>query len=124
MRLQVILTLVTTILIAPSAYAMSGAEISNLITDKKVILETSYGKFPLRYRVDKSVTGDGRKTGLARFFAPKETGNWWVRSNSLCQRWPTWYDGKAFCFKVEKISSNKIRWIRDDGYSGTAVISN
>jgi len=105
-----------------TASALSGNQIAQLITNKTLILKTSYGKFPLRYKGNKTVTGDGSKTGLARFFAPKETGKWWTTSSSLCQRWPTWYDGKPFCFTVERVSKNKIRWVRDDGYTGTAEI--
>jgi len=123
MRLILIGTALSMSLIAQAALAMSGPDITNLITDKKVTLKTSYGKFPLRYRSDSTVLGDGSKTGLVRFFAPKETGKWWVNKNSLCQQWPTWYKGKVFCFEITKLSNSQIKWERDDGFSGTAVIS-
>ena len=80
------------------------------------------GWFPLRYASSRRVTGDGTALGLARFFAPKETGKWWVKSDRLCQKFPTWYRGKTFCFSLEKAGAKKLRWRRDDGYSGTALI--
>ena len=104
------------------ANKLSGNEINSLISGKKVLLQTSWGSFPLRYATSRRVTGDGTALGLARFFAPKETGKWWVKSDQLCQKFPTWYRGKTFCFSLEKAGAKKLRWRRDDGYSGTALI--
>ena len=104
------------------ANKLSGNEINSLISGKKVLLQTSWGSFPLRYATSRRVTGDGTALGLARFFAPKETGKWWVKSDRLCQKFPTWYRGKTFCFSLEKAGAKKLRWRRDDGYSGTALI--
>ncbi len=105
------------------ASKLSGREINNLIAGKRVMLATRWGSFPLRYRTNKRVTGDGSALGLARFFAPKETGNWWIASNQLCQRFPTWYKGQSFCFSITQTGTNTIRWVRNDGYAGTATIS-
>ena len=105
-----------------SAKNLSGNQINRLISGKKVVLQTSFGAFPLRYNASRRVTGDGTGLGLARFFAPKETGKWWVKSNQLCQKFPTWYRGQTLCFSLQKAGTNKLRWRRDDGYSGTAVI--
>ena len=105
-----------------AAKKLSGNEINRLISGKKVLLQTSWGAFPLRYASSRRVTGDGTALGLARFFAPKETGKWWVKSDRLCQKFPTWYRGQTFCFSLEKAGAKKLRWRRDDGYSGTAVI--
>ena len=104
------------------AKKLSGNEINSLISGKKVLLQTSWGAFPLRYASSRRVTGDGTALGLARFFAPKETGKWWVKSDRLCQKFPTWYRGNTFCFSLEKAGAKKLRWRRDDGYSGTALI--
>lgn len=122
-RQIVLLAVLVATAASKSVWAMSGEEIANLIVDKKVLLSTSYGKMPLRYRSDKSVVGDGSNTGLIRFFAPKETGKWWIADDRLCQQWPSWYKGKPFCFTIKKTSENSIRWVREDGYSGTAKIS-
>ena len=122
MRIALAVLLMAVLMLPASANALDGSAISKLINGKKVQLNTTYGKFPLRYNRDGTVFGDGSKTGLVRFFAPKETGKWWVTRGELCQRWPTWYDGKPFCFKVSQTGPASIRWVRQDGYSGTARI--
>ena len=101
---------------------LSDGQIKAAISGKTVTLATSWGAFPLKYGNDKRVTGDGSGLGLARFFSPKETGKWWVAANQLCQKFPTWYKGKTFCFTLTQESSDKIKWRREDGYSGTATI--
>lgn len=109
--------------VTPSyATNLSGSQIKDMIKNKKVSLETSWGSFPLNYRSNMRVTGDGTGLGLARFFAPKETGRWWIASNQLCQKFPTWYNGRTFCFSIQRIDNNRIRWQRSDGYSGTATV--
>lgn len=105
-----------------TANQLNGEQINTLIKGKNVALKTKFGTFPLRYRSDGIVVGDGTKLGLAKFFAPKESGKWWVRGTQLCQQWPTWYKGKTLCFKIEKLGPSKIKWIRNDGATGTATI--
>jgi hypothetical protein len=110
---------------APSQAAaseMSGTAIRAAIKGKTVMLKTRWGGFPLRYATSGSVTGDGTALGLARFFAPKETGRWWVDGNKLCQQFPTWYSGRTTCFTLTRKDEATLRWEREDGYSGTAVI--
>lgn len=116
------------LLIAPvnsaGADALGEREIKSVIAGQTVLLSTGYGfSLPLHYGRDGNVTGDGTGTMLGRFFAPKETGRWWVENDRLCQQWPSWYEGRTFCFTVRKTGSRTIEWRRDDGYSGTARIS-
>ncbi len=106
------------------AKALSDAQIQSTISGKTVRLATRWGSFPLIYRANKSVTGNGEALGLARFFAPKETGKWWVAGGRLCQQFPTWYDGKPNCFSLTATGGNNLTWVREDGYSGTATVSN
>ena len=109
--------------VGPSLAAnLNGNQIKRLVNNKKVNLETTWGSFPLKYNSNRRVTGDGSGLGLARFFAPKETGKWWIASNQLCQQFPTWYKGRTFCFSIQQVGVQKIRWRRSDGYSGTATI--
>ncbi len=106
------------------ASALNDAEIRNTVSGKTVRLATRWGSFPLNYRSNKTVTGNGEGLGLAKFFAPKETGKWWVAGGKLCQQFPTWYDGKPNCFSLTSTGGNSLKWVRTDGYSGTATVSN
>ena len=121
---SIALATIISIAASGSAFAsnLNDEQIKEVISNKKVVLKTTWGAFPLRYDANKRVTGDGSGVGLARFFTPKETGSWWVASNKLCQKFPTWYDGQTFCFSLQKAGGNKLRWRRDDGYSGTALV--
>lgn len=102
---------------------LSGAEIRALITGRTVALQTTVGQIPLRYEASGAVSGDlGGVSAVARLFAPRETGKWWIRGDAMCQQWPSWYDGKRFCFRIEKQAGDRIRWLRDDGEVGLAVI--
>ena len=102
---------------------MTDAEIVEVVSGKTVRLATRWGSFPLIYRPNKTVSGNGKALGLARFFAPEETGRWFVRNDRLCQQFPTWYDGKTNCFRLRRTGPNSLSWTRDDGYSGTATVN-
>lgn len=117
--------LVVMTMVAPvAAQNLNGEAIRDFIAGEQVYLATPYGvEFPLFYAADGSVTGDGSGTGLGKFFAPRETGEWWVEGANLCQQFPTWYDGKATCFTIEQTGENTLAWVRDDGMEGTARIA-
>lgn len=104
---------------------LSGPEIKTTIGGKTIRLDTPLGvRLPLQYRPNGVVAGDISGFSVASMFAPKEEGRWWVDGDRLCQKWPTWYKGRQFCFTIEKIDGDTISWLRDDGASGTAVIAN
>lgn len=105
------------------AEQLSGSALENFVSGKRVHLKIPLGgEFPLQYRTNGQVTGDGTKTGLGKYFAPKETGKWFVEGEKLCQQFPTWYKGKLSCFTIERTGSTTLNWVRDDGYSGKARI--
>jgi hypothetical protein len=108
----------------PAAAAeLSGSEIKTLIAGEKVRLSTPFGiALPLHYRENGIVVGDVSGISAARMLAPREEGRWWISGNSLCQKWPSWYGGRQFCFKITSLGGGKITWLRDDGASGTARI--
>ncbi|PTM97605.1 hypothetical protein [Mycoplana dimorpha] len=108
---------------AASSEELDGPKIRKLIAGETVRLNTPFGiALPLRYRTDGVVVGDISGISAASMFAPKEEGRWWVEDNSLCQKWPSWYNGRRFCFKIRRLGERKISWLRDDGASGTALV--
>ena len=105
------------------AEQLAGGDLKQFVSGKRVYLATPFGgEFPLNYKRSGVVTGDGSALGLGKFLAPKESGKWWVKGTNLCQQWPTWYDGKATCFKIKKTGERSLDWVRDDGRSGKARI--
>ncbi len=106
------------------ATTLSNSEIVEAVSDKTIRLASRWGSFPLYYNPNKQVTGNGKSLGLARFAAPKETGRWRVTGGRLCQKFPTWLDGRENCFTLERDGSDKLKWLRQDGASGTATVEN
>lgn len=103
--------------------ALDGKGIEATVGGKRIYLATPFGgEFPLNYRAGGVVDGDGEALGLGKMMAPKDRGRWWIDGNELCQQWQTWYDGKAHCFTLTRTGEKTLRWVRDDGMSGTARI--
>ena len=104
-----------------AAEKLSGQALQSFISGKRVYLAVPLGgEIPLTYRHGGTVDGSGEAAGLGRYMTPKDRGRWWVAGDRLCQKWQQWYDGKTFCFTVTRIADNRIKWVRDDGKSGTA----
>ena len=109
--------------VAASAEALSGAALKSFVSGKRIYLAVPLGgEIPLTYRKNGRVDGTGEAVGLGRYMTPKDSGRWWVNGNKLCQKWQEWYDGRTFCFTVNKLSDSRIRWVRDDGKSGVARV--
>lgn len=105
-----------------AAEELDGEAIRDLVAGKTVYLR-SYGlELPLRYGADGVVSGDISGISMARMFAPREKGKWWVDGRQLCQQWTSWYDGKTLCFTIRKTGERSISWTRQDGFSGKARI--
>ena len=105
------------------ARPLEGDEIREKVAGKRVFLSVPMGgEFPLYYQTSGRVDGSGEAQGLGRFLKPTDSGRWWITENRLCQQWTTWYDGKQFCFRISHRGGDRIEWVRDDGYSGTARI--
>ncbi len=110
--------------VTASAETLSGPALKELVEGRTVYLSAPLGgEFPLRYRPDGTVTGDGEAVGLGRFFAARETGRWYLTGTNLCQQFPTWYNGQRLCFSVHKLDGNRIRWTRDNGETGIARVA-
>jgi hypothetical protein len=104
--------------------SLSGDQLKQLVTGRTVYLSAPLGgEFPLRYRPDGTVSGDGQAVGLGRLMAARETGRWFMRGDNLCQQFPTWYSGQRLCFSVQDIGNRRIRWTRDNGETGIARVA-
>lgn len=118
-------TFAACLLVAPASaeWLDNDSAIRSLVAGKRVYLKVPLGgEFPLYYQANGRVTGDGSALGLGKYFAPRETGEWWVDGGQLCQRFPTWYKAKTSCFRLRPTGETRLRWKRDDGYSGRARI--
>ena len=123
-RSLVIVAIVSGFFASPSwAGDLNGDDIRARISGKNVVLSSLGLEFPLFYNSNGRVTGDGGSVGLSKFFAPKETGKWWITDNQLCQKFPTWYKGQTFCFTLQSVGPKSLKWRRNDGYTGSAKIS-
>lgn len=117
-------TIISVMLIsAAGAQNLSGNEIKQLVSGQRIYLSTPFGvELPLVYQTNGAVVGNISGISVARMLTPRETGKWWVQGNVLCQKWPTWYSGRQFCFALRRIGPGQFSWLRDDGKSGTARI--
>ena len=117
--------LMTSAALAVQGDRLSGSEIEQIVKGKRIYLATPFGgEFPLNYRTNGVVDGDGQALGLGRIARPKDEGRWWIQGNQLCQQWQTWYEGKRQCFDLGRGSGAKLYWLRNDGLSGEARIAN
>ena len=101
----------------------SNTEIQTLIIGKRIYLAAPMGgEFPLNYRRSGVVDGSGEAVGLGRLAKPDDTGKWWIKDDRLCQQFTTWYKGAPMCFELYKTGATTLKWIRDNGQTGTARI--
>jgi Bacterial SH3 domain len=107
---------------AAESSVLSGDALKAAVTGAVLEVETPLGvKVPIRYFEDGRVSGEAR--GLAYYLgAETDTGKWWVSSDRLCHKWSKWFDGVLQCIRISRQGS-RVFWRRDDGETGTAVIS-
>ena len=102
---------------------VAGPAMRDMVAGRRIYLAVPFGgELPLYYRKDGYVDGSGEAVGLGRFFTPKDSGRWWIDGDRLCQKWSQWYEGRVFCFSLERLPENKLIWRRDDGEEGVARI--
>lgn len=114
--------------LAAFPFAAAASELNDADIRARIIGRTIYlaaplgGEFPLNYRPNGVVDGNGEAVGLGRLAKPSDKGRWWVRDGRLCQRFESWYNGKAMCFVLTNAAPGKVGWLRDDGERGVARI--
>jgi hypothetical protein len=116
-------------LLLPAAAALAGQatlagdDLRKEISGKTVYLNVSGFELPIRYAANGRMSSKMSTiaASLSRGDGSSDAGKWWVESDQLCQRWSSWMDGKAYCYKLTRNGST-VRWVRNDGHSGTARI--
>ena len=103
---------------------LAGDELRQAVTGKTVYLKVSGFDLPIRYAANGHMSGriNAIAAGFSRGDGTSDTGKWWVDNDQLCQKWSSWLESKAYCFKLTR-DGNSVHWVRDDGLSGTARIS-
>jgi len=107
--------------LAAEPASLSGDELRKAVSGKTVYLNVSGFELPIRYAANGSMSGKMGTVAasFSRGDGASDTGKWWVADNQLCQKWSSWMDGSAYCYKLTR-QGNTVRWVRNDGRSGTA----
>jgi hypothetical protein len=102
---------------------LAGDELRQAISGKTVYLNISGFELPINYAANGRMSG--KMSTVAASFSrgdgAQDRGKWWVAGDQLCQQWTSWMDGKAYCYRLTRDGST-VRWVRNDGRSGTARI--
>jgi hypothetical protein len=108
---------------AAESVSLAGDELRQAISGKTVYLNVSGFDLPIRYAANGRMKGTMGTVAasFARGNGAADSGKWWVDNDQLCQKWTSWMDGKSYCYRLTR-NGNQVRWVRNDGRSGTARI--
>jgi hypothetical protein len=102
---------------------LAGDELRQAISGKTVYLNISGFELPINYAANGRMLG--KMSTVAASFSrgdgSQDRGKWWVAGDQLCQQWTSWMDGKTYCYRLTRDGAT-VRWVRNDGRSGTARI--
>jgi hypothetical protein len=102
---------------------LAGDDLRQAISGKTVYLNISGFELPISYAANGRMSG--KMSTVAASFSrgdgAQDRGKWWVAGDQLCQQWTSWMDGKTYCYRLTRDGST-VRWVRNDGRSGTARI--
>lgn len=117
------LALPATAALSAAPVALTGDELRRAVSGKTVYLKISGFELPIRYAANGRMTGKMGTVAasFSRGDGASDSGKWWVTGNQLCQKWTSWMDGKQYCYKLTR-KGGTVRWVRNDGRSGTARI--
>jgi hypothetical protein len=78
---------------------------------------------PIQYSANGRMTGKMGTVAasFSRGDGSSDSGKWGVAEDQLCKKWTCWMNGTQCCYKLTRQGAN-VRWVRDDGRSGTARI--
>jgi hypothetical protein len=108
---------------ALGAEQLAGDALRQAISGKTVYLNISGFELPIRYASNGRMTGKMGTVAasFSRGDGASDSGKWWVADDQLCQKWTSWMNGKEYCYKLTRQGA-AVRWVRNDGRSGTARI--
>ncbi|MEZ5829221.1 MAG: hypothetical protein R3D30_02060 [Hyphomicrobiales bacterium] len=117
------LVLPATVALGSEPTSLAGDELRAAISGKTVYLNVSGFELPIRYAANGRMTGKMGTVAasFSRGDGSSDSGKWWVENDQLCQKWTSWMDGKQYCYKLTQQGAS-VRWVRNDGRSGTARI--
>jgi hypothetical protein len=111
------------IAVSADATVLRGNALRNAVSGKTVYLKVSGFELPIHYSATGTMAGSmgAVAASLARGDSASDRGKWWISGDQLCQRWTSWMDGKSYCYKLT-LKGKSVRWVRNDGRSGTGRI--
>lgn len=103
--------------------ALSGDGLRQAVSGKTVYLKISGFELPIQYSSRGTMKGSMSLVAAAfsRGDGSSDRGKWWIANDQLCQKWSSWMESRTYCYKFS-LNGNAVRWVRDDGRSGTARI--
>lgn len=101
-----------------AAQQLNGPELRILLTGKTISLSAPFGSLPIRYSPGGTMVAKSKAMGLFAGVS-EDRGSWRIAGNRFCQRWSVWNKGKEQCFTVSRTGTT-VRWVSNDGMSGTA----
>ncbi len=125
---KTVLSTVAVLLCAGQAFAasehavLSGQELRGAVAGRTVYIQTPIGEeIAIRYRPNGTMAGSSsiQLAMLAGESVNRDRGRWWVQNSRLCQKWRSWSEGRALCYRL-RVRGNTVRWSRSDGKAGTA----
>src|SRR5262249_22965135 len=103
------------------AGALVGDDIRQTVAGAVLEVGTPPGtNLPISYAEDGRMSAEAGSLSYLLGSA-KDSGNWWISANKLCQKWRHWFDGAVHCLRLSQEGA-QIFWRRDDGEAGTAMI--
>jgi len=101
--------------------ALAGDALRGAVTGKTVYLKISGFELPIQYSSRGTMKGSMGTiaAAFARGDGSSDRGKWWIADDQLCQKWSSWMEGRTYCYKLSR-NGNAVRWVRNDGRSGTA----
>jgi hypothetical protein len=103
--------------------SLAGDALRKAVSGKTVYLKISGFELPIRYSAGGTMKGSMGTVAaaFARGDGASDSGKWWIAGDQLCQKWTSWMEGNTYCYKLSQ-NGGAVRWVRNDGRSGTARI--